>query len=165
MKTIRRTNKGESALYKQLRLASLKDAPEAFPTTHESALRRSPESWATQADASAEGMDRFTFFAFIDDEPAGLAALYRDADGSPQGEIIQVWVSPAFRGTGLAGELVGVIVDCAQSHGFDEIRAEVMESNRRALRFYQKLGFKTGDSSSTHSDRSVVLSRTLQPPL
>ena len=57
---------------------------------------------------------------------------------------------------------MGSIVDCAQSHGLDEIRAEVMESNRRALRFYEKLGFKPGDSPSTHSSyRSVSLRRAL----
>ena len=72
MRSIRRINKGESALYKQLRLASLKDAPEAFSTTYESAAQRSPESWAAQADASAEGSNRFTFFALIAEEAAGL---------------------------------------------------------------------------------------------
>jgi ribosomal protein S18 acetylase RimI-like enzyme len=161
MRSIRRINKGESALYKQLRLASLKDAPEAFSTTYESAAQRSPESWAAQADASAEGSNRFTFFALIAEEATGLAALYRDADGSAQGEIFQVWVSPVFRGTGLAGELVDFILRYAKNHGFNKIRAEVMASNGRALRFYEKHGFKIVDSPATHSDCSVVLSREL----
>ena len=161
MRNIRRIIKGESELYRRLRLASLKDAPEAFSTTFESAAQRSPESWAAQADASAEGPDRFTFFAFIDEEPAGLAALYRDADGSARGEMIQVWVSPVFRGAGLAGELVDFLVNCAKNHGFDKIRAEVMASNQRALRLYEKRGFEIDDSPSVHSDRSVVLSLAL----
>ena len=54
MRTVRRITKGEWALYKQLRLASLLEAPEAFSTTYESAALRSDESWAAQADASAE---------------------------------------------------------------------------------------------------------------
>ena len=159
MRTIRRIAKGEWALYKQLRLASLREAPDAFSTTYESAALRSDESWAAQADASAEGPDRFTFFAFLDQKPVGLAALYRDTDGSAQGELLQVWVSPESRGTGLAGELVEAIVQHATRHGFDKIRAEVLVSNQRALRFYQGHGFKIDDSPSVHSGHSVVLIR------
>jgi RimJ/RimL family protein N-acetyltransferase len=161
MNIIRRIRKGEWELYKQLRLASLKDAPEAFSTTYESAVERAPESWVAQADASAEGLDRFTYFAFVEEAPAGLAALYRDADGSAQGEIIQLWISPAFRGNGLADELVNVIISCAKNHGFDKIRAEVMTTNRRARRFHEKHGFKIDGSPSRHSGHSVVLTKAL----
>lgn len=159
MKTIRRIAKGEWMLYKQMRLAALKDAPEAFSTTYESASQRSPESWANQADGSAEGSARFTFLAFVDDKPAGLAALYRDADGVNQGEIIQVWISPAFRSSGLASELIDFIFQCAKHNGFDKIRAEVMVSNKRAIRFYEKSGFKIDGSPSVHSDSSIVLAK------
>lgn len=159
MRTIRRIAKGEWALYKQLRLAALMEAPDAFSTTYESAALRSDESWAAQADASAEGPDRFTFVAFLDQAPVGLAAVYRDADGSAQGELIQVWVSPASRGTGLAAELVDAVVHCAKNHGFDKIRAEVFVSNQRAIRFYQGRGFKIDDAPSVHSAHSIVLAR------
>lgn len=146
-------------LYRELRLMSLKDAPEAFSTTYESAAQRSPESWAAQADASAEGTARFTFLAFVDDKPAGLAALYRDAGEADQGEIIQVWIAPAFRSGGLAGNLIDFAFRCAKSNGFFKIRAEVMVSNKRALRFYEKQGFKIDGSPSVHSDNSIVLTR------
>jgi RimJ/RimL family protein N-acetyltransferase len=161
MKTIRRIRKGEWELYKQLRLAALEDAPEAFSTTYEAAAQRSRESWVAQTDSSAEGADRFTFLAFIEQQPAGLAALYRDAAGSAQGELIQVWVAPSGRGTGLASELVAFIINCAKAHGFDKIRAEVMTANARALRFHEKHGFKIDGSPSMHSDRSVALSKRL----
>jgi ribosomal protein S18 acetylase RimI-like enzyme len=164
MKTIRRIGKGEWMLYKRVRLASLQDAPEAFSTTYESACLRSPESWAAQADSSAEGPDRFTFLAFHDEEPVGLAALYRDANGSRQGEIIQVWISPALRGDGLAGELLDFIFNCAKVEGFEKIRAEVMNSNGRALRFYEKHGFIIDDiPPATRTDQSIVLAKNISP--
>jgi RimJ/RimL family protein N-acetyltransferase len=150
-------------LYKQMRLASLTDAPEAFSTTYESASLRSPESWAAQADASAEGPDRFTFFAFIDEEPIGLAALYRDANGSSQGEIIQVWLAPSSRGGGLAGELLDFVFNCARIHGFEKIRAEVMNANGRARRFYEKHGFTIDGFSAIRTDHSIVLAKNISP--
>ena len=159
METIRRITKGEWALYREMRLASLRDAPEYFSTTYQAAVQRSPESWAAQADASAEGTARFTFLAFVDEAPAGLGALYRDADGLKCGEIIQVWAAPAFRGGGLAGRLLEFIFQCARHNGFDKIRAEVMASNKRALRFYEKQGFAIDGSPSLHAQGSIVLSK------
>jgi len=75
MRAIRRIQIGEADLFKQMRLASLRDAPYAFSSTYESALRRSAESWREQADNTAQGSDRATFIAFSDDAPIGIAAL------------------------------------------------------------------------------------------
>ncbi len=161
MTTIRRLAKGEWPLYRQVRLAALKDAPEAFSTTYESASQRSPESWAAQADAAAEGSDRFTFLVLKKDEPVGLASLYRDADGSGQGEMIQVWIAPALRGGRLAGELLDFIFRTAQNHGFGRIRAEVFMANERARRFYEKHGFTREDAPGMHDPHSIVLSKII----
>ena len=161
MTTIRRLAKGEWPLYRGVRLAALRDAPEAFSTTYESAMQRSPESWAAQADAAAEGADRFTFLVLMNEEPAGLASLYRDADGSGLGEMIQVWIAPALRGGRLAGELLDFIFRTAQNHGFDKIRAEVFAANERARRFYEKHGFIREDTPGTCGHLSVVLSKVV----
>lgn len=52
----RRLKMGEGVLYKEVRLASLKDSPEAFSSSYGDALGRSEESWREQADASAVGV-------------------------------------------------------------------------------------------------------------
>lgn len=161
MKTIRRISKGEWTLYREMRLAALADAPDAFSTTYESAAMRSQESWASQADASAEGSSRFTFFAFADEMPVGLAALYRDENIANRGELIQVWISPSQRGSGIADELIYFILRCAQENKFDAIFAEVIVTNARAIKFYRKHGFELNGSPPIHSHSSVVLSRKI----
>jgi len=71
---------GEGELYKLMRLASLRESPFAFGSTYESAQLRTPESWAEQADSTAQGSDRSTFIALCGDVPIGIAALYRTGE-------------------------------------------------------------------------------------
>jgi len=141
MHTIRRLNVGEAPLYREIRLESLKESPEAFATTYESALKRDDSSWIEQADASAHGDDRATFVV-LTDRPIGLAAVYRDPHQPLQGELVQVWIASAYRGTSVATELMDHLFEWASRHTFRTIRAKVTEGNLRARRFYEKYGFQ-----------------------
>ena len=145
MISARRLRYGESELYRQIRLTSLQESPSAFTTTYESALRRAPESWREQADQSAEGPDRATFLLFSDEVPIGLAALYRDAKLLDTGELIQVWVAPDFRGTGAVDILMNAIITWAKENNFHQVFAGVASGNDKALKFYQKWGFRLVD--------------------
>jgi hypothetical protein len=53
MIAIRRIQIDEADLYKQMRLASMRDAPYAFSSSYESALLRNSESWRDQANSTA----------------------------------------------------------------------------------------------------------------
>ncbi len=141
MHVIRRLNAGEASLYREIRLESLKEAPEAFATTYESALSRDHDSWVAQADGAAHGDDR-AIFLVLADRPVGLAGLYRDAGDPSCGELIQMWVSPACRGCFVASELLDHVFEWASRHNFRSIRAGVTEGNSRAFRFYEKYGFR-----------------------
>jgi len=139
---VRRIRIGEGELFKQIRLTSLFESPSSFTTSYESALKRTPESWSEQADLSAEGTDRGTFFLFSENVAIGIAALYRDTARVDAGELIQVWVSPEYRGTGAAEILLEAVFNWARENGFHRILAGVNPGNVRALKFYQRLGFK-----------------------
>lgn len=159
---IRRLNPGEAHLYRGVRLRSLKESPEAFASTYESALERSDESWAQQADASATGSDRATFLVMTD-EPVGVAALYRNPEKSGEGEMIQVWVSPDHRGGTVAGDLLSALFSWAASNDFQTIMAEVTPNNSRALRFYEKHGFVRIHPTATVTGENPLLMRKVDP--
>jgi len=142
MISVRRLRIGEGELYKQIRLASLQESPYAFSSTYASALKRSPESWSEQADNSAGGPDRATFIAFSGDSPIGLAALYRDKEGADTGEVLQVWVSPEYRGKGVAVSIMDALFRWARENGFRRVKAGINPGNIRAVRFYLKYGFR-----------------------
>lgn len=140
--SIRRIQPNEGELYRDLRLESLADAPEAFASTFESALERTLESWTEQADSTASGSQRNTMLGFYQDIPAGLAALYQDPDRADMAHLIQVWVHPDHRGTGLATTLISQLFSWAKECDYRQIFTEVAVENTRAIAFYQKLGFQ-----------------------
>ncbi len=160
---VRRLRIGEGGLFKQTRLTALRESPSAFGSTFESALRRSPESWSEQADSTAQGSDRSTFIAFSGDSPIGIAALYRNGEGTDEGELLQVWVSPEYRSQGVAIDLVNAVFQWAGENDFRTIVATVTKGNARALRFYQKYGFKPANRASLDGpDDSVVLMKEVE---
>jgi GNAT superfamily N-acetyltransferase len=159
MISIRRIRSGEGQLFRELRLASLKESPSAFSSTYASAINRSWESWSEQADNTAEGTDRCTFLAFSDGFPVGIAAIYRDSRSQEEGEILQVWVSPDSRGTGVAGDLLDTILHWCEENGIRRVLATITQGNDRALRFYRKCGFDVLNSAPGDPPGGLVLAR------
>jgi RimJ/RimL family protein N-acetyltransferase len=157
VKTIRRIQIGESDLFRQIRLRALEEAPYAFSSTYASTLQRSEESWHGQADSTAQGSDRATFIAFSDDEPIGIAALYRLEDQAEVGALLQVWVTPEHRGTGVAWELMDAIFEWAGENNFCTILSRVRDGNTRAYQFYIKYGFSISDEFASSDFDGVCL--------
>ena len=155
--TIRRLQAGEADLFKQVRLMALQDAPYAFPSTYAAAVQRSAESWREQAERTSQGTDRATFIAFSEDVPIGMAALYRREDQVDAGELLQVWISPEYRGTSVAWDLMDVIFKWAREYNFRQVLAGVTKVNARALKFYTKYGFSILDESSVNDPAGVYL--------
>lgn len=165
MISVRRIRIGEGDLYKQLRLASLRESPAAFAATLESALRRTPDSWTEQVENTAQGSDRATFVAFADDAPIGIAALYRNGEGSGAGELLQMWVFPDYRSRDVAINLIDTVFQWAGDNGFRTVVAKVATGNARALRFYQKYGFRLAKKVNLDSaDDSIVLMMPVENP-
>ncbi len=162
MITIRRIQLGEADLFKRLRLTALQDAPYAFSATYDAALQRSAESWREQADRTAQGSDRTTFIAFANDEPIGMAALYRLEDKGDAGELLQVWVTSEYRGTSVARNLMDAIFQWASENHFRTIIAGVANVNSRALKFYANYGFSVIESSSPNDAGGVYLAKEVQ---
>jgi RimJ/RimL family protein N-acetyltransferase len=150
---------GETDLFRQIRLKALQDAPYAFSSTYDSALRRSAESWREQAESTAQGSDRATFIAFSEAVPVGITALYRLEDQAEVGEVLQVWVAPEFRGSGVAWDLMDAVFQWAGENNFRRIIAGVTKVNRRARKFYTKYGFSEIDESLPNNLDGVSLAK------
>ncbi len=74
-----------------------------------------------------------------------LAVLHRDAPLWAVRDWLEredVYVEPAWRGTGLAAALVARVEDWARAAGVDTIQLYVTASNAWALAFYDKEGFR-----------------------
>jgi RimJ/RimL family protein N-acetyltransferase len=162
MISIRRLCIGEYKIYRQIRLASLQEAPYAFSSTYESSLKRSDVSWKEQADGSAQGSDKAIFIAVSDNDSIGIAALYRTEDNPEIGEVLQVWISPEYRGKQVSNLLFDELFKWAKENNYYVIDAKVIQGNERALCFYHKYGFKKIGTEENNGINEVLLRRKIE---
>ena len=126
---IRTLTTDEWALLRDVRFASLRDAPDAFTSTVEREEGYPPDVWQLRTGTSA--------IAFVDGAPAGIAGWFR-APEQDHAELVGMWVHPAHRGTGVALGLVEFVV--ASTAG-DDLVLHVRPGNGRAQALYERAGF------------------------
>jgi GNAT superfamily N-acetyltransferase len=103
------------------------------------------------------GLDRVTFFAFVNKEIVGLVGGFRsDAEGLTV-DLVSMWTSPETRRAGVGRALVGAVLGWAQDVSATRVGLWVMRGNAPAERLYESMGFRaTGESRPTPSDPARV---------
>jgi GNAT superfamily N-acetyltransferase len=137
--TVRRAVIGDEAVLRALRLEALTDSPAAFGSTLERELARTTEDWRRWL---APGV---TFLLEAGGKPCGLVAGSRDPQDSLVVHLMAMWVHPDQRGTGAADALLSSVKDWAAEVGATLVRLNVVESNGRARRCYERAGFCATD--------------------
>ncbi len=77
--------------------------------------------------------------AYKDGEVAGYAGLWQSLD---EGEITNVAIDSRFRRLGIAYKLMNILEEKGHERGINAFFLEVRESNDKAIKLYEKLGFK-----------------------
>ena len=153
--TIRRVRSDEALALKAVRLAALRDSPFAFGSSHASESERPDDEWAARAAAGAQGVDRVTFLALLNDQAVGLVGGFRPDAGGVVVELVSMWTAPEARRTGVARALVEAVLDWARSVSAASVDLWVTRGNAPAERFYDAMGFRaTGDTQPLPSDPS-----------
>lgn len=140
--------------YRAVRLRALEDAPSAFATTLEEAMRFPDEVWQTRVRNASAGPDS-TLYLAADDNGAdvGLVAAIRHSTEPSTAELISMWVAPSARRSGAGAGLVRRVVDWASESGYRRVELWVTRGNESAEGLYRKLGFdETGDVKPLPSD-------------
>ncbi|HEY9243161.1 MAG TPA: GNAT family N-acetyltransferase [Streptosporangiaceae bacterium] len=141
---------------RDVRLAALADAPDAFASTLAGERGQPEAEWRARIAALP------WFLGFQDGQPAGLIAALpprprpdqapaqdpdqaqqHDPDQDPEQtwHLVSMWVSPDARGAGLAELLVAAVTEHARQAGADRVTLWVAVGNERARRFYRRLAF------------------------
>jgi GNAT superfamily N-acetyltransferase len=148
---IERVSPGQWRELRELRLRALADAPYAFASSYAREVGYDEQRWRT-------GIERVAWFvARAGGRSVGLAAGKPAHNGAPdERELVSMWVEPARRGTGLAGELVAAVREWAAGDGARVLVLWVADGNERARRFYLRLGFaSTGLRQPLPGNRAV----------
>ncbi len=121
---------------RDIRLEGLRDAPDAFGSTYARDAAFEPAEWHRRATRDG------SFFAFIPglDVPAGLAGGYEEEEPGVI-ELISMFVRPQARGHGVGEALVDAVAAWARNREAASLHLWVTESNKPALRLYERCGF------------------------
>jgi ribosomal protein S18 acetylase RimI-like enzyme len=136
--TIRRLGLDDVSAYRAIRHEALANHPEAFVST--------AEAFAQKSDAEIrQTLEALTVFGAVlpDGSLGGINAFMRHegAKERHRGWMIQVYVRPEHRGSGMAAALVEHLVEHARRHVL-QIHLGVWSENQPAIKLYQRLGFE-----------------------
>ena len=129
-------------------MRALADSPNAFSTTLAEAKARDEAWWREAARRSAEDEGWTTFVAERDGRLIAMATgmfpvdRLHTLDDPAVASLIQMWVEPAARRSGLGRELVEAVAAWAAEHDSAVLRTGVTAAEHRAIAFYESLGFR-----------------------
>ncbi len=133
---VRRIGPDDWAEWRALRLAALEEAPEAFRSRLADWDGAQEERWRARLTTADQWCN---LVARLDGRPVGLTSGSRTDDGAT--EVHSMWVDPSARGQGVGDVLIGAVVAWSAEQGASEVRLDVREANRAAIRLYERNGF------------------------
>ena len=90
----------------------------------------------------AESRDNIQLFAKVNGEIIGTASLNRKRGRMYHRAEFGISLKKAWWGCGAARAMAEAIIDFARKNGFSQLNIEVRSDNVRAIRLYEKLGFR-----------------------
>ena len=136
--TIRRLGPADAALWREIRLAALHSAPEAFGQTFEHASAQPFEHF----ERAVSGPHPI-FAAEIHGGLVGSAGFYV-MDGpktSHRGQLWGMFVAPEHRKAGIGKALIEAVLGYARGR-VDQVHLTVVAENAGAYRLYRRMGFQ-----------------------
>lgn len=86
-----------------------------------------------------------------DNSPIGFIAFYCNNEANKVGYITQIGVKKETQSSGIGKRLMNVAYSTCKEKGMKIIRLEVSKLNNKAIRFYEKEGFKYYEDASKSS--------------
>ncbi|MDB6455015.1 GNAT family N-acetyltransferase [Falsirhodobacter sp. 20TX0035] len=134
---IRQLTKDDVSAFKAIRLEALQMEPAAYASGVEDWVSLSDDEWASRLQLPV-------FVAFQSGEPVGVMGLLRQQASKMKhrSTLIMVYLRSSSRGQGLAEGLMDAVAKFATECGILQIELNVSSQNSRAIRFYERNGFR-----------------------
>jgi GNAT superfamily N-acetyltransferase len=140
--SIRRLRPDEWPLYREIRLRSLADSPDAFGGTLANEQARPDATWQERLDRGARSPVDLPLLAEAEGQAVGLAWGKIEPASPELANLYQMWVAPAHRGLGIGAGLLGEVIAWARQAGARELQLGVTCGDTPAVRLYRKAGFE-----------------------
>jgi len=140
---IRKLGPHESAMYRETRLACLKNVPEYFVSTYEEEVLKPKFKFETFIENSSP--EQFMFGGFEGETLIGIAGFDRldRKRVRHRGDLVQVYVDANYRGQHIGEKLIRrVLADAFALEGIEQIQLSVVAANQGAIKLYEKIGFR-----------------------
>lgn len=126
-------------VYRDVRLAALREAPDAFAATLDQEAQLDEDYWRMRMARSAR------LLASTAEHPAAGIVSVGDSDDPEAADLFGMWVVPQLRGAGVAWRLTRAATDHARAEGRRALQAWVSVDNGRAVAFFSSYGFRPSD--------------------
>ena len=123
------------ALWREIRLRSLLQNPEAFGSTHEREAAFTAETWRSRLD----GTTGLSVLAYAGDDPIGMGGGWCSKPGRLM--VGAMWIEPNWRGHGIGRQILDHVVGWAKERAL-WVNLWVADSNPGARRLYEQYGFR-----------------------
>lgn len=153
MIAVERVKASEHELYRTVRLAALAESPAAFASSLAAEQAIPDHRWRSMTLERSRSIDTAVFLARLEGEVVGLAGVHRLLPGDGVAELVQMWVAPGARGSGVGRALVTRVLQWAAKAGFERMELWVVRGNESAAALYHRMGFEpTGEVTPLPSD-------------
>lgn len=153
MTEIRRIGPDDWQQLRDVRLAALQEAPDAYESTYDNERRLTEDDWRARIGRAAQ------FVAVTDGTPVGIAVgLFDPEDCAPHERLlVSIWVAPTHRGAGISARLMDAVAEWARADGASALLLDVGTHNQPAWRAYERYGFRpTGRRHPMPRDPSIL---------
>jgi GNAT superfamily N-acetyltransferase len=137
MPLVRQTAVHDWPALRDIRLAALQDAPDAFGSTYHEEVSFTEAQWRARIARGG------SFLAYVHEvtasDPAGLSGGYLTEPDMV--DLVSMWVRPQARGHGVGQALIAAVMDWARARDARSVHLWVTETNSYACLLYQRCGF------------------------
>ncbi len=133
---VRLLGEDEWQVYREVRLAALEDAPEAFVARFEDEASRGEGFWRDRMIRASR------IVAEREDKPVGLVGLGLHGEDPEAGEVFGLWTSPTVRGQHVARGLVSTAAEKATEDGCRLLYFWAISDQASAVGFASSFGFR-----------------------
>jgi ribosomal protein S18 acetylase RimI-like enzyme len=151
--------------YRDVRLRSLAESPDAFGRTLVEEQARSDRDWAERLRSGCESGTDLPLIAEAEGRCVGLSwGRFQDPANRRDAHLFQMWVDPGFRRRGIGRALLAAVIEWARQSGADYLNLGVT-CDTAAMRLYERAGFAVAGQRSPIRPESALLGQAMRLPL